>query len=294
MDRDLIGYTTANGTTTSFTCPDGFPFRTGYTFPGDLKEYAHCDGFTSSTFRYRGYRVATECVGSSFLFTHWIVQGSSSMGYSGAWGWFYNSGSGAGRQWLISCHELMEFPKGFSTVFLESPRTWEPTSVESTTQSETSATETEDNLTTESEASSTSTPKTASRPSKAAETESPTPTEVGSTNNKPSAGVIAGAVVGSLVGLAIIIGCLILAFRMGKKGRKGKWLPRLTIAWPPRETKEPVSTIYPIVTSIDQPGLIPTMEDRDPNLPPTYIYGSNRTELATQSDVAELPSTQSR
>ncbi|CEI67982.1 unnamed protein product [Fusarium venenatum] len=271
MDRGLIGYTTTNGT--------GITAHSMILFHTNLLVQQH---------------LSHALMGSHFV-----------QGYSGAWGCdgpctsievyrFYNNGFGTGRQWLISCEQFLEFPQGVSTVFMESPRSWATTSAESTTTSEASATETEDSSAIESESSIA--PMIASRPFKASETSNITPTEVVTNNKGPDAGVIAGAVVGSLVGLAVIIGFIIMAFRMEKKNEKdgqnrGRYFtnifPRLTISWTTRDSKEAAPTVYPIDTSNNQPGLIPTVEDMDHNLPPTYIYGSTRTELATATEQNE-------
>ena len=84
---------------------------------------------------------------------------------------------------------------------------------------------------------------------------------------------------------------MMLAFRMGKKKRndpetsrsgfrnKFRSLPRPTIAWTRRARDADTTTAGTLYTYKEQPGLIPTVQDRNPDLPATYIEGSNKSEL---------------
>lgn len=120
-------------------------------------------------------------------------------------------------------------------------------------------------------------------------------TETGGSNT-PNAGVIAGAVVGSIIFMIVIIGGFLIAFRMGKRHRDGahrrhrfrdklRSLGRPTITWT-KHDKQQMSTVHTIAIDAEQPGLIPTVQDRNPDLPATYIDGSNKAELPTVSSDA--------
>ncbi|KAF4498806.1 hypothetical protein FAGAP_5003 [Fusarium agapanthi] len=149
-----------------------------------------------------------------------------------------------------------------STLFLEDPTDWDTATESTTTTSESSTTVTVSASSTEFETSSSAT--FPSRTSELEETESPTDrgTKGG---DGPSGGVIAGAVVGSMGGVALIVGIIILAFRMGRRSRgdtegpsggfrdsmRSIPIPTMTSHQP--EPKPPVPVIQPVFVQNSQP-----------------------------------------
>ncbi|KAI7759793.1 hypothetical protein LZL87_009116 [Fusarium oxysporum] len=177
----------------TFTCPSPASFRTTYTFSGDTDKYAHCDYFTAeagSSFECNG-----DCVAVRLYDYRDDLEG---------------------LRWLVSCNDSISVPTSISTLFLENPTDWATETESTTTTSELLITVTVGASSTESETSSSAT--VPSRPSEPEETERSTE-EATKGDDGTSGGVIAGAVVGSIAGVALIIGAIILAFRMGRRSR---------------------------------------------------------------------------
>lgn len=131
-----------------------------------------------------------------------------------------------------------------------------------TTTSESSTSESVGESSTDIEISSFTTfPSSTSEPE---EPESPTNGETKGSDG-PSGGVIAGAVVGSIAGVALIVGVVILAFRMGRRSRDDgerpgggirdslRSVPMPTRAFQEPEPKPPVPVIQPVFVQDSQP-----------------------------------------
>ncbi|KAH7237122.1 uncharacterized protein BKA55DRAFT_543759 [Fusarium redolens] len=260
----IIGYTVADGTTETFSCPSPASFRTTHTFSGDTDTYAHCDYFTAEAGSSFEYRVGTYCDGNTALFTHWTAEGSgtsSSMISDGdcvAVRLYDYHDDLEGLRWLVSCNDSIGVPTSISTLFMEHPTDWETETESSTTESESLITVTVGASAASSTETETSPSATVpSRPSEPEETESSTE-EVTKDGGGPSGGVIAGAVVGSIAGVAFIIGAIILAFRMGRRSRDDtegpdggfrdsmRFIPMPTAAGNQPEPKPPVPVIQPV------------------------------------------------
>ncbi|KAF5646190.1 hypothetical protein F52700_1880 [Fusarium sp. NRRL 52700] len=230
--------------------------------------YAHCDYFTAESGSSFEWRVGTYCDGNTALFTHWTESGfgySSSMICGGecvAVKLYDYHDELEGLRWLVSCNDSIGVPTSISTLFLEDPLDWETTTETTTTTSESSTTETVSESSTDIETSSSAT--IPSRTSEPEETESPTD---GGTKGSdgPSREVIAGAVVGSIAGVALIVGAIVLAFRMGRRSRGDtegpgggfresmRSIPMPTMASHQTEPKPPVPVIQPVFIQDSQP-----------------------------------------
>ncbi|PNP74227.1 hypothetical protein FNYG_12276 [Fusarium nygamai] len=167
-----------------------------------------------------------------------------------------------GLRWLVSCDDSIGVSTGISTLFLENPTDWDTTTESTTTTSESSTTEAITESSTEIETSSSATfPSSTSEPE-----EAESPTDGGTKGGDgPSGGVIAGAVVGSIAGVALIVGVIILAFRMGRRSRDDtegpgggfrdsmRSIPIPTMASNQPEPKPPVPVIQPVFVEEAQP-----------------------------------------
>ncbi|EXK84438.1 hypothetical protein FOQG_11474 [Fusarium oxysporum f. sp. raphani 54005] len=150
-----------------------------------------------------------------------------------------------GLRWLASCNESIGVPTSISTLFLENPTDCETETETTTTTSESSTTVTVSASSTEIETSS-----SATFPSR---------------GGGPSGGVIAGAVVGSIAGVALVVGVIILAFKMGRRSRGDtersgggfrdslRSIPMPTRAFHEHEPKPPVPVIQPVFVQDSQP-----------------------------------------
>ncbi|KAF5609421.1 hypothetical protein FPANT_164 [Fusarium pseudoanthophilum] len=188
--------------------------------------YAHCDWFTAEAGSSFEWRVGTYCSRNTALFTHWTEGGS---GYSSstictgdcvAIKLYDNPDDLEDLRWLVSCDDSIGVSSGISTIFVEDPTDWDTTTEsttttsESTSESSTTATDSESSTETETTSSATF-PSSTSEPE-----EAESPTDEGTKGGGgPSGGVIAGAVVGSIAGVALIVGVIILAFKMGRRSR---------------------------------------------------------------------------
>ncbi|KAF5988880.1 hypothetical protein FCOIX_283 [Fusarium coicis] len=171
-----------------------------------------------------------------------------------------------GLRWLVSCDRSIGVSSGISTLFVEDPTDWDTTTEsttttsESTSESSTTMTDSESPMETETTSSATF-PSSTSEPE---ETESPTD-EGTKGGGGPSGGVIAGAVVGSIAGVALIAGFIILAFKMGRRsrdddeGRGGGFrdslrsMPMPTSVSHQPEPKPTVPVIQPVYVEENQP-----------------------------------------
>ncbi|KAF5640010.1 uncharacterized protein FTJAE_4556 [Fusarium tjaetaba] len=157
------------------------------------------------------WRVGTYCEGTTALFTHWTEGGS---GYSSSM--ICNGDCVA----VKFCDDSIGVSSGFSTLFVDDPTDWDTTTESTTTTSESTSesltTVTDSESSTETETTSSATfPSSTSEPE-----EAESPTDEGTKGGGgPSGGVIAGAVVGSIAGVALIVGVIILAFKMGRRSR---------------------------------------------------------------------------
>ncbi|KAF5986249.1 hypothetical protein FBULB1_2536 [Fusarium bulbicola] len=239
-------------------------FLLTFTFAGDTDTYAHCDWFTTDDI----YRVGTSCIDNTAYFTQWLEDGGSTSstlvcnGDCVAVRLYDNPDDLDDLRWLVSCDDSIGVSTRISTLFLDDPTDWDTTTESTTTTSESSTTVTDSASSTEFETSSSATfPSPTSEPE---ETESPT-----DRGNKggdgPSGGVIAGAVVGSITGVALIVGIIILAFRMGRRSRGDtegtsggfrdslRTIPIPTMTSPLPEPKPPVPVIQPAFVQDSQP-----------------------------------------
>ncbi|KAF5592879.1 hypothetical protein FPCIR_5562 [Fusarium pseudocircinatum] len=264
----IVGYTVTDGTTETLSCPSPASFRTTHTFSGDTDTYAHCDWFTAEAGSSFEWRVGTYCDGSTALFTHWTENGSgysSSMICNGdcvAVKLYDNPDDLEGLRWLVSCDDSIGVSTGISTLFFEDPTDWDTTTESTTTTSESSTTEAVSESSTEIETSS-----SATFPSSTSEPEEEESSTDGGTKGGggPSGGVIAGAVVGSIAGVALIVGVIILACRMGRRSRDDtegsgagfrdsmRSIPMPNMASHQPEPKPTVPVIQPVFTEDSQP-----------------------------------------
>ncbi|CCT74838.1 uncharacterized protein FFB20_02136 [Fusarium fujikuroi] len=252
----------------TLSCPSSVSFRTTFKFSGDPDTYAHCDWFTSDEY----YRVGTSCIGSTAYFTQWIEDGvstSSTLVCNGdcvAIRLYDNPDDLEGLRWLVSCDDSIGVSTSISTLFLDDPIDWdtatETATETTTTTSESSTSESVGESSTDIEISSFTTfPSSTSEPE---EPESPTGGETKGSDG-PSGGVIAGAVVGSIAGVSLIVGVVILAFRMGRRSRGDgerpgggirdslRSVPMPTRAFQEPEPKPPVPVIQPVFVQDSQP-----------------------------------------
>ncbi|KAF5685586.1 hypothetical protein FCIRC_3372 [Fusarium circinatum] len=244
-------------------CPSSISFRKTFTFPGDSDTYANCDWFTTDNI----YRVGTSCIDNTAYFTQWIEDGSSTSATLACDGdcvavrLYDNPDDLEGLRWLVSCDDSIGVSTSISTLFSEDPTEWDTATESTTTTSESSTTVTDSASSTESETSPSVT--FPSRTSKPEETESPTDRGT-KDGDGPSGGVIAGAVVGSIAGAALIVGIIILAFRMGRRSRGDtegpsgfrdsmRSIPTPTMTSHQPEPKPPVPVIQPVFVQDSQP-----------------------------------------
>ncbi|KAM0426119.1 hypothetical protein ACHAPT_008750 [Fusarium lateritium] len=115
----------------------------------------------------------------------------------------YPAGPGDDSRYLISCANSIGIPTSIGRMFFESPKNYQTSSTDETTTTAGTLTTTKPTL-----------------------TSNPTPTSTNTSTEKdgenkadggPNAGTIAGAVVGSVAAVALIIGALFLGFRMGRR-----------------------------------------------------------------------------
>ncbi|KAF5561974.1 hypothetical protein FPHYL_5914 [Fusarium phyllophilum] len=260
----IIGYTVTDGTTETFSCPSALSFRTTFTFSGDSDTYAHCDWFTGQDY----YRVGTSCIGNTAYFTQWNEDGFSTSSRLICNGdcvdvrLYDNPDDLEGLRWLVSCDDSIGVSTSIGTLFSENPTDWDTTTEGTTTTSESSTTEAVSESSTEIETSSSATFPSSTSESEEAES----PTDGGTKGGDgPSGGVIAGAVVGSIAGVALIVGVIILAFRMGRRSRGDtegpgggfrdslRSIPMPTTASHQPEPKPPVPVIQPVFVQNTQP-----------------------------------------
>ncbi|KAF4436577.1 hypothetical protein F53441_13215 [Fusarium austroafricanum] len=302
-------------------CPETASFRINWNFPDNVKTYAHCDRLEDA------YQVGTECSGSNVLYTEWSA-GTTDLGFSSTFDCgtrdcvtvrvydYYDGGDGSGLRWLIDCDESIGLTSNVGKLFLENPIVWDKAS--ETIESETSSTESETSST-ESGASSTESESSTTEVDSASPTDTETlpsatkssePTDTHDPDDEggdaPKTGVIAGAVVGSLAGIALIFGALILGFRVGRRSRDDaedphrsfrdtlRSLPRPTIAWKHPEPKSPTYAIQPIFVGdcdpigASRPTPIPSHnETNSPVTSPTYASGA---ETKRENELPASPS----
>ncbi|KAM5347315.1 hypothetical protein ACJ41O_010320 [Fusarium nematophilum] len=259
-----IGYYASGDTTTAFYCPQSAKFYAGE-FSDDWGTYAHCDYFTTQPGR---VQVGTACYDDySVIYSDQTITGGATTALARTiddglytcttvllYNW-YDDGYGSDLRSLIDCENWIGITTSVDSLFIESP-TDVPTTPTSTTDTEI----TSDPITTE----DTSTTATGGGDAKAPDTtsSSPEPTETRDPGDGgPDAGVIAGAVVGSIAGVTLIIGGIILGFRMGRKASPQddaedrpksfrdtlRSLPRPTVTWTGPEPKDaPVNSPQPI------------------------------------------------
>ncbi|RSL68675.1 hypothetical protein CEP54_002716 [Fusarium duplospermum] len=268
-DDEVIGYAEDGSYYSTLSCRASATYSSSTTYSGDSRTYGFC--YTSG----EGYRqVRTSCRGNTVYYTGWS---SGFVDPSGSYTWYsLKYLPVTGENWVSdsipsstgSCVTATIYPsytEPFSSLrttyiycateelmpsyFTQHPSDWPTTS--STTPSTTSPIRDGEPVTVTVPAGDTISVATSTDNSDPeSQTDDPKSSETG--KGGPSLGVIAGAVVGALAGVAMLAGALILGFRMGRrhpqldnqgtKPKKGIWdtissLPRPTIAWSRPNTK---------------------------------------------------------
>ncbi|RTE77556.1 hypothetical protein BHE90_007968 [Fusarium euwallaceae] len=193
----VIGYYIKDNTAIEQSCRDGAPFRSSTTFDNDDRTYAFCDPTEDDAIT-----VGTSCDGEYVAVTGEGLPGSATR---------VRCLDDFGCTTITLCANSINITsRGIETIFLESPVDYRTSSLETTTTADETIEPSISTLTT----------------TNPTQSSGPTPTETDNTANKdiddqedtgPDAGIIAGAVVGSVAAVALIGGALVLGFRMGRR-----------------------------------------------------------------------------
>ncbi|KAJ3537386.1 hypothetical protein NM208_g6334 [Fusarium decemcellulare] len=212
-DGGVIGYTVSRGTVITIVCAaSDYTFDTSTTYSDDTRTFGYCGPTTQDV-----ELVGTSCDGDDIVYTGWNpdIGGDNptgtttcDLGYACATATvyeYYEDGYAYYPRYYIGCADsykptrimFLEEPTEEITVVTEQPKNTPPDDTSTLTETSTTEPEVEDITTTI--------------------TLPPTSEPTKKTDGGLGGGEIAGIVIGSIAGICLIAGAIILAFRYGRR-----------------------------------------------------------------------------